>query len=220
MCASLSGPSLIKIYSFFNSLQRISQDNYRPSIEDISRASYTIHEDQDVIIPKKSAGKCHNYRFIDAVNAEAERSNWVYSSSEVSMVIQIVDAAALNIPRNGTESTNGFEEDLVLLQQICSSRWLSGTPVLVVLTNSKEMIEKFQDLDVRVYFPAYSGDRVHVEEFKSYIRDLFLCVEMRYDMKIWVEYLDGGASAKTGKTAIGIIDKILTEQSVLNYGLV
>lgn len=177
-----------------------------------------INNVKDVIVPKKSAGKRHNYRFIDTIGSEAEKSQWIYSSSEVSLVIQVVDAAAYDMPCNGIETTNGFEHDLVFLQQICSSRWLSGTPVLVLLGNTGEMEKKLQGSNIQVYFPNFSGDRTTAGELRFHIRDLFLHVNRKYNNRLRVEFLQSGVTASIGKTAIGIIDKILTEQSILKYG--
>ncbi|KAL9599927.1 MAG: hypothetical protein Q9219_003489 [cf. Caloplaca sp. 3 TL-2023] len=203
---------------FFDSLERISQNGYRPSLEDVSKASCTTQEIQDVIVTKKSAGNCHDYRFIDAVDAEAERSQWIYSSSVISLVIYIADAATHDESFDGTQSPSCLEQDLVLLRQICSSRWLSSTPLLVLLVNTGETEGKWYRSD-KPRYSNHSGDRSRIGLSRSRIRDMFLHVERKYDMRLHVEYLESGVTASIGKTAIGMIDKILTEQSVLNYGI-
>ncbi|KAL8996735.1 MAG: hypothetical protein Q9188_006498 [Gyalolechia gomerana] len=197
--------------SFFNSLQRISQYNYKPSLEDISRASNMNHDVQGVIITKKSGGKRHNYRFVDAVNSEVERSQWVYSSPEVSLVVQIGNAAAYDISYPGIEPTSTFKEDLTCLEQICSSRWLANTPVLVLLSNARKTVRKLRG--------SHSQLSSDIGELQSYIRDSFLRVDRKYDMRVWVEYLETDDPTSVGRAAIGIIDKILIEQSVLMYGV-
>ena len=210
---------LMGFRSYFGSIERISQYNYEPSLEDISRASLESQDVKNVLIPRKSAGKRYHYRFIDTVDSDAGGSQWIYTSENVSLVVHVVDTAAYDVTCHDNASMNGVKQDLVLFQQICSSRWLAETPVLVLLSNTGEMTEKLRHSSIHHHFADFSGESTDIANVKSYFRNLFLRVDRKYKMRIWVEYVESGATAGIGKTVVGTIDKILTEESILRYGI-
>lgn len=196
---------------FSDNLQRISQSNYKPSVEDMSRASLMILDIPHVTVTKKFGGKRHDYRFIDVVRPEADGNEWVDATAEVSLVVQVGNMAAYDVPYDGAEPTNVLKQDLALLKRICSSRWLADTPVLVLLSSIRRGEREIQD--------SHSQLHTHTREVQSYIRDLFLRVERKYDMRLYIEYLNGNDLTDIGKVAIGIMDRILTERSIMMYGI-
>lgn len=204
--------------SFFNSLQCISSPNYNPSLEDMSRVSVEIQGVQTVLIPRKSARKRYYYRFIDTVDSDNDRSRWIHTSADISLVVHVVDTAAYNMTGPGNESVNGVMKDLTLFQRICSSRWLAETPVLVLLSNIEEMVRKLPQSSIGLYFEDYSGDPTDSRNVKAYFRDLFLHAERKYNMRVWVDFAESNPNAGTGKIVIRTIDKVLTEKTVLRFG--
>lgn len=208
-----------QIHSFFNSIRRISEMSYEPSLEDMSRASLKGPDIQNVVIPRKSTGKRFNYRFIDNFDIDSSGSQFIYTSEEVSLVVHVVDTATYDVMYPDQENCNGIQKDLMLLKQICSSRWLAETPVLILLSNTDEMKDKLRQSPVRDYFEDFSADPTNEAHVKAYFRELFLHSEKKYNMRVWVEFLGSGVTAKIGQNAIGIIDKVFTEETVLHYGL-
>lgn len=204
--------------SFFKSLQRITSPSYNPSLEDMSRVSVEIQSVQTVLIPRKSAQKRYYYRFIDTVDSDNDRSRWIHSSANVSLVVHIVDTAAYDVTGPGNESINGVMKDLILFQRICSSRWLAETPVLVLLSNIERMAGKLPHSSIGLNFEDYSGDPTDSRSVKAYFHDLFLRAERKYNMRVWVDFIESNPSAGTGKNVIRTIDKILTEKTVLRFG--
>ncbi|KAL8728486.1 MAG: hypothetical protein Q9166_005384, partial [cf. Caloplaca sp. 2 TL-2023] len=204
---------------FFKAIQRISKPGYEPSLEDISRASISSDNVQDVLIPRKSAGKRYQYRFINNIGPDSGGNQWVYTSGDVSLLVHVVDTNAYDIMGNDDVTTNPFKQDLVFFQKVCSSRWLAETPVLVLVSNIGAMTKRLQDSPIHQYFPDFTGQPKNLSYVKSYFRNLYLHVERKYNMRVWVDFTESGANAVIGKTVVGIIDKILTEDSVLSYGL-
>ncbi|KAL8774141.1 MAG: hypothetical protein Q9209_001249 [Squamulea sp. 1 TL-2023] len=205
--------------SFFAAIPRISKPGYEPTVEDISHASTKNQGVQDVSIPRKFASKRYQYQFINNTGDGPNDSKWVYASDDVSLLIHVVDSAAYDVTSNSTVTTNHFRQGLALFQKVCASRWLAETPVLVLLSNTAEMAQNLLHSPIRDFFPEYAGESGNVTQAKQFFRDLYLRVERKYDMCVWVDFVEGGATVATGKSVIGIIDKIFTEKSVLSYGL-
>ncbi|KAL8784386.1 MAG: hypothetical protein Q9213_003986 [Squamulea squamosa] len=157
--------------------------------------------------------------FINNIGNDPNDSKWVYASDDVSLLIHVVDIASYNTTSHRVVTSNHFRQGLALFQKVCASRWLAETPVLVLLSNTAEMAKKLLHSPIRDFFPEYDGESGNVTQAKQFFRDLYLRVERKYDMCVWVDFAEGGATVAIGKSVISIIDKILTEKSVLSYGL-
>ncbi|KAL8906157.1 MAG: hypothetical protein Q9207_002190 [Kuettlingeria erythrocarpa] len=204
---------------FFNAIERISKKSYQPSLEDISKASVPSQSDQGLLIPRKSAGRRYQYRIVDTVGSNAGGCQWVYTSDTVSLVVHIADIATYDVTHSNDKSANELKQNVTLFQKVCSSRWLAETPVLVLLGNVEELMEKLPHSPIQGHFAAFMGQPGNVAHAKAFFRDLYLQADRKYKMRVWIDFLDKGVTAAIGKTAMGIIDRILTEESLLSYGL-
>lgn len=146
---------------------------------------------------------------------EAGGSQWVYTSDHVFLVVQVVDAALVGL--QGGDDTTNVDQDLALFQQICSSSWLANTPVLVLLSNVKG-VGKEPEQEPTTHAVS-AEDSADFAKIKFRLRDLFLGMERKYKMRVWVDFIRGGATSDIGRAAIKVVDAILTEESVLNYGV-
>ena len=211
--------ALTYIGSFLNSVQRVSQQNYQPSLEDISRASMEDQDVRNVMIPRKSAGRRFYYRFIDSVESSGSGEPWVDASEDISLVVQVVDIGAFDVTHFGDTSSHDAQPDVVLFKRICSSRWLAETPVLVLLSNADKMINKSERQSLQHQSRYDSRIAPDATSAKSFFRRLFLHAETKYKTKVWIEFIGSGANAEIGKKVVGSIDKILTGESVIKYGI-
>ena len=205
--------------SFLNLVQRVTQKNYQPSSEDISR---TVMEDQDVrnvMIPRKAAGRRFCYRFIDTVESSASGDTWIDASEDISLVVQVVDIADFDVTNFGNTSAHDAQRDVVLFKQICSSRWLAKTPLLVLLSNADSMIDKLEGQSLHHQSAHNSREGPDATSAKSFLRALFLDAETKYNTKVWIEFVGSGANAEIGKQVVRNIDKILTEESFIMHGI-
>ncbi|KAI4114114.1 MAG: hypothetical protein LQ345_005050, partial [Seirophora villosa] len=214
-----TGHQLDESEYFFNAIERLSHQSYDPSLEDISRASMKTHDVENLLLLKKAAGRRSQYRIIDTVGSHASGSKWVYTSDTVALVVHIVDMATYDVTLDDDKSTNQLKQDLIFFQKICSSSWLAETPILVLLGSAPEFTEKLQRSPIKDHFPGFAGRDSNLADAKAYFRNLYLQTDRRYKMRVWVDFIDKGATAAIGKGSVGIIDKILTEDSILTYGL-
>ena len=199
-------------------MQRISQHDYEPTPEDISRATIGSGPSTNVVIPRKIGGKRYDYRFVNTIDTENGETQYVYTSDDVALVVQVVDIAAFEPASFGDSTRKQTSEDLGLFLKICSSRWLSDTPLLVLISGTRQLVSKLQYLPHQKQPAGLSKDRPNTAEVKAYFRSLFLQADRKYNMRVWVDFIDSNATVENGKMVIGIIDKMLTEVSVLSYG--
>ena len=181
----------------------------------------TAREDdgmREIVVSRKSAGVRYKYRIYDVIGLHSKENKWIYSFDEMSTLIYVVDVSAYNLPASDDRPLSCIEEDLALFQQICSSKWLTTTPILLLLSSIDVLASKLRDSPLADHFPDYSGNPTDLEAAKSFFRTRFLCLNQKYGMRIWVVFTDSVATVKLGKVIVANIDKILTEEKILAFG--
>ncbi|KAI9701581.1 MAG: hypothetical protein M1836_001637 [Candelina mexicana] len=176
------------------------------------------HGIKETLIAKKSAGVRCRYRIYDAIGLHSKDNKWIYSFDEMSTLIYVVDVSAYSPTALDHMPSSRVEEDLSLFQQICSSKWLAITPILLLLSNTDILKSKLQDYPLADYLPDYTGGPTDLEAAKSFLRQKFLSLNHKYSMRIWVVFTDSVATVKLGKVIVSNVDKILMEEAVLTFG--
>ena len=181
-------------------------------------SSIEIDGIRETILSRNSAGIRHNYRIYDVVGLHSKENKWIYSFDEMSTMIYVVDISAYDLAASDNGPSNCIQEDLALFQQICSSKWLATTLILLLLSNLDIMKFKLRNSPLQDHFLEYVGSPTDIAAVKSFFRQKFLCLNKKYDMRIWVVFTDSMATVKLGKSIVDNIDKILTEGTVLAFG--
>ena len=114
--------ALMSLGSFLNSIQRVTQKDYQPSLGYLSRASMEDQDVRNVMIPRKSAGRCSCYRFIDTVESSASGDLWIDASEDIPLVFQVVDLGAFDVTHFGGTFSHDSQRDVVLFKRVYSSR--------------------------------------------------------------------------------------------------
>lgn len=121
-------------------------------------------------------------------------------------------------PSPKTIDKKSIQQDFVHLHKICTSRGFSDIPVLLLFHDADKMERNFQSGFIREYFPDYLGDLSDLNAVKNHIRDMYLDLGKRSNVRIRLEYSNDPVSAKLGKRIIGIVDEVLTRRSLLTFG--
>ena len=173
---------------------------------------------REIAISRYSAGVRYNYRIYDVVGLHSKENKWIYSFDEMSTMVYIVDISAYNLPASGEFPSSCVQGDLALFQQICSSRWLATTPILLLLGNSDIMKSKLRDFPLQDHFQDYAGSSTDVAAAKSFFRQKFLCLN-KNELRIRVMFTDSVATVKLGKAVVAMIDRILIQGTILSFGM-
>ena len=172
----------------------------------------------ETLISRKYAGIHYRYRIYNVIGLHSKENEWIYSLDEMSILIYVVDVSAYNLSASDAAPSSCIQEDLALFEQICSSKWLAMTPILLLLSNTDVLKSKLRGFPLADYFSDYKGSLTDLEAAKIFFRQRFLGLNQKYGMRIRVVFTDSVASVNLGKVIVANIDKILTEGRVLTLG--
>ena len=176
----------------------------------------------ETLILRKYAGIHYRYRIYDVIGLHSKENEWIYSLDEMSILIYVVDVSAYNLSASASASeaapSSCIQEDLALFEQICSSKWLAMTPILLLLSNTDVLKSKLGEFPLADHFSDYTGSLTDLEAAKIFFRQRFLGLNQKHGMRIRVVFTDSVATVKLGKAIVANIDKILTEARVLTFG--
>eukprot|EP00009_Paramoeba_aestuarina_P005418 CAMPEP_0201509650 /NCGR_PEP_ID=MMETSP0161_2-20130828/2644_1 /ASSEMBLY_ACC=CAM_ASM_000251 /TAXON_ID=180227 /ORGANISM="Neoparamoeba aestuarina, Strain SoJaBio B1-5/56/2" /LENGTH=320 /DNA_ID=CAMNT_0047904669 /DNA_START=333 /DNA_END=1295 /DNA_ORIENTATION=+ len=126
---------------FMESLDRLSEEGYVPTEEDILRCrskttgiseiSFTV---EDTI-----------FKMVDVGGQRSERTKWIKCFEDVTAVIYFLSLSEYNLSLFEDPSVNRMIESIRLYTEIINSKWFVDTPVIIFLNKQdifKEKIEK------------------------------------------------------------------------------
>lgn len=174
----------------------------------------------ETLISRKYAGIHYRYRIYDVIGLHSKENEWIYSLDEMSILIFVVDVSAYHLSASASDAATSscIQEDLALFEQICSSKWLAITPILLLLSNTDVLKSKLSEFPLADHFSDYTGSLTDLEAAKKFFRQRFLGLNQKHGMRIRVVFTDSVATVKLGKAIVANIDKILTEGMVLTFG--
>lgn len=139
---------------FMENLDRISQENYQPTITDILRTRKKTSGIFDTVINMDNSLKLHIF---DVGGQRSERKKWIHCFDNVTMVIFCVSLSEYDKTLLEDNSQNRLEESLILFDSVVNSRWFSRSSVVLFLNKIDIFAEKLQTVPLEKYFPDYTG---------------------------------------------------------------
>lgn len=112
-------------------------------------------------------------KIIDTGGERSQRRTWIHEFDGTSVVIFTVDISAWDRVLLEDESTNRTQEDLLLFNLICNSRWLKDTHMILVFTKMDVLKTKVLEKDITDYLTDFKGDKRSVEDVKAYYLSRF-----------------------------------------------
>lgn len=177
---------------FFQNLDRITQADYTPTVDDLlrCRAKTTGIQELHLEIEKHK----FMYRFlpplrlctsplliclllsiVDVGGQRSERKKWIHCFQDVTAVLFFVALSEYDLSLYEDEETNRMHESLKLFDEICNSKWFSAIPIVLFL-NKKDLFEdKIKKVNITVAFPDYDGPQAF-KEASEYIQDQFIAL--------------------------------------------
>jgi len=119
---------------FFEELERISDSNYIPDVQDILRfraKTSGIHEIEF------SIGKTHHFRVVDVGGQRAERRKWIHCFEDVTAILFFVALSEYDQKLAEDLSTNRMHESLILFRDISNSKWFRETAMILFLNKKR-----------------------------------------------------------------------------------
>jgi len=154
---------------YFNEIDRIAQEDYLPSIQDVLRSRIKT---TGIIETKFTVGNT-TFTLVDVGGQRSERRKWMHCFQDVTAVIFVAAMSEYDQKLYEDESTNRMHEALKLFKDICNTKWFSDTAIILFLNKKDLFDKKIKRVPLTVCFPDYSGPNTY-EAASQYIEDQFL----------------------------------------------
>lgn len=161
---------LILSFSFWKNLNRITSPDYLPTNQDILR--YRFKTDR---VTKRDFLMSNSYYSIwDVGGARKERRKWIHCIQNLDVIIFSVDISAYDMGLFENNKVNVMHENLKLFDNICKSRWLRESVVLLCFNKVDSLQHKLAHRPFDEYFEDFEGDRLNLEDVMAYIETKFV----------------------------------------------
>ncbi|CDO93758.1 unnamed protein product [Kluyveromyces dobzhanskii CBS 2104] len=141
---------------FYQNLDRISEQNYIPTITDVIRARKKTSGIFDTMIDLDKNLKLH---FFDVGGQRSERKKWIHCFDNVTLIIFCVSLSEYDQTLLEDNSQNRLEESLTLFDSVVNSRWFARSSVVLFLNKIDIFADKVRSVPLEKYFQDYTGGK-------------------------------------------------------------
>lgn len=122
---------------YFNNLERIGQDNYLPSTDDVLRSRVRTTG----IVQSDFQIKDLQFAMFDVGGQRNERRKWIHCFDNVDAVVFVAALSEFDQVLFEDETQNRVDEAVSLFDQIVNSKWFKETSMILFL-NKKDLFEQ------------------------------------------------------------------------------
>ncbi|ESO00377.1 hypothetical protein HELRODRAFT_192608 [Helobdella robusta] len=163
---------------FLGALDRISQPNYRPTIQDVLRTRVKTTG----IVETHFNLRGLSFKMVDIGGQRSERKKWIHCFEGVTAIIFLVALNEYDLMLAEDQEMNRMTESMKLFDSICNNKWFSNTSIILFL-NKKDLFDiKIKTSPLALCFPEYKG-RNTPQEAGAYIQKKFEDLNKRRDIK-------------------------------------
>merc|ERR1712137_1053097 len=138
---------------FFESIDRIADENFVPTEEDLLRARARTTGITEIGF---DLGGVH-WRMVDVGGQRNERKKWIHCFQDVTALIFCVAMSEYDLKLYEDERVNRMHESVTLFEEICNCQWFNDTSVIMFLNKKDLFEEKIKTVDLKVCFDDYEG---------------------------------------------------------------
>uniref|UniRef100_A0A0N5ANQ5 Guanine nucleotide-binding protein G(O) subunit alpha n=1 Tax=Syphacia muris TaxID=451379 RepID=A0A0N5ANQ5_9BILA len=177
---------------FFDSLDRIATEDYRPTAEDLITAYCPTVEAENFIFTVDN----HVFQFFEFASCGVERHNWIQLYDYIDAIIVCISLSSYNLMIDDTRSRTYLIESLEFLEEICSEPKFSNTMIFVFLNKVDLLAEKLKEVPLCDYLNRYCGS-CRFENAKSFFEKLVYSKNAGRNAPLKVEFTCATNSALT-----------------------
>ncbi|XP_075758651.1 guanine nucleotide-binding protein subunit alpha-15 isoform X1 [Pelodiscus sinensis] len=155
---------------FLSSLERIAEDCYIPTTQDVLRSrmpttgiSEYCFSMQEMIL-----------RIVDVGGQKSERKKWLHCFEHVIALIYLASLSEYDQYLVENSEENRMRESLALFRTILELPWFQNVSVILFLNKTDLLEDKIADSDLATYFPSFSGPKRDAEAAKKFILEMYL----------------------------------------------
>lgn len=164
---------------YFINLERITQEGYQPTDEDIVRIRVPTTGINEYSF---KVDKVH-LRLVDVGGQKSERKKWIHCFENVNCLIYLASLSEYDQQLEENRLENRMRESLALFKSIMELPWFRDCPIILFLNKTDLLQEKICFSDLATYFPKFKGPRKDAEAAKEFIasayREIFQKTKIR-----------------------------------------
>ncbi|KAJ3449993.1 guanine nucleotide-binding protein alpha-4 subunit-related [Anaeramoeba flamelloides] len=140
---------------FFNSLERISEDDYDPITEDVLRCRVTTVG----LYEETYEFDKYEITFIDVGGQRSERKKWNHCFERANSMIFFASLTGYCQVLLENSGINRMKESLNLFSQVCKSPWFVSSSIILFLNKQDLFKDLIEEIDLHEYFQEYNGGK-------------------------------------------------------------
>ena len=168
---------------FFDNIDRICQDQFIPSDEDI----LLVRKRTTGIIEEHFLIKNTKFHIFDVGGQRNERKKWIHCFENVTAVIFVASLSSYNEVLLEDESVIVMKEELNLFDQICNSRWFQDT-AFILFMNKRDLFDqkyRINKIPLNKCFNDFRGDSSIPEQGMNFIKKKYLARNQNVQKQIY-----------------------------------
>ncbi|WKY10035.1 hypothetical protein Q1695_002412 [Nippostrongylus brasiliensis] len=138
---------------FLEALDRIRQQDYLPSLEDILKSRVSTSG----VIQFTFLIKHFTFRVFDVGGQKAQRRKWIHIFDDVHAVLFITSLSDYNQTLAEDKMTNRMMDAIELFDQICNNEWFCNTAMILFLNKIDLFAEKIKRVNITCALKNYKG---------------------------------------------------------------
>uniref|UniRef100_A0A8C3FUP9 Guanine nucleotide-binding protein subunit alpha n=1 Tax=Chrysemys picta bellii TaxID=8478 RepID=A0A8C3FUP9_CHRPI len=155
---------------FLSSLERIAEDSYIPTAQDVLRSrmpttgiSEYCFSMQEMIL-----------RIVDVGGQKSERKKWIHCFENVIALIYLASLSEYDQCLEENSEENRMRESLALFRTILELPWFQSASVILFLNKTDLLEDKITHSDLAAYFPSFPGPKRDAEAAKKFILEMYV----------------------------------------------
>ncbi|KAN0043465.1 hypothetical protein ACTA71_011124 [Dictyostelium dimigraforme] len=167
---------------FFDNLNRISEENYTPTIEDVMN----IKLSRNGIIETNFSFSGVNIKMIDIGIQNSTSKKWINCFGDICAIIYIIDISVYDLIDNNEDSSsiNKLDKSLNDFKDIINSKLLSYCGMVVYFNKKDIFREKLNTVPFETYDKEYTGKN-DFESTTNFIKNKILSFNPNPNKKIF-----------------------------------
>jgi guanine nucleotide-binding protein G(i) subunit alpha len=198
--------------SYFNSLDRITAQDYTPTPEDILRSKMRTTGVTETVF--ESSGI--EFTIVDVGGQRSERRKWLHVFENITAVIYLAALDAYDMTLEEAPEVNRMEESLRVFSEITSSQWFRNTAFILFLNKSDLFAEKIKRKPLSDIFPDYKGGDDFAKALE-FVRQKYI---QHFGGQTLYHYDTCALDTKCIENVFGSVKKILIDQALKQTGFI
>uniref|UniRef100_A0A6J0TRU6 Guanine nucleotide-binding protein subunit alpha n=1 Tax=Pogona vitticeps TaxID=103695 RepID=A0A6J0TRU6_9SAUR len=155
---------------FLSSLDRIAEEGYIPSAQDILRTRVPTTGINEYCFSIQKV----TLRIVDVGGQKSERRKWIHCFENVIALIYLASLSEYDQSLEENNSENRMRESLDLFRTILELPWFLNTSTILFLNKTDILEEKIMTSDLATYFPSFPGPKQDAQSAKEFILDMYM----------------------------------------------